>query len=54
MENVRDRIKLEFIEKDDNDKVFKQQSKLTLKVKEKLYTNYDSYIVEQNEVLWIS
>ena len=29
MENFRNRIKVEFIQKDDNEKVFKQQSKLT-------------------------
>ena len=29
MENVRDRVKIEFIKKDDNEKIVKQQSKLT-------------------------
>ena len=29
MENVRNRIKVEFIRKDDNEKIIKQQTKLT-------------------------
>ena len=30
MENIRNRCKIEFIRKDDNEKIVKQQSKLTL------------------------
>ena len=51
MENVRNRIKLEFIKKDDTDKIIKQQSKLTFNGIHKSYENYDSYTFKQNEVL---
>ena len=51
MENVRDRIKVEFIRKDDTDKIIKQQSKLTFNRIHKSYDNYDSYTFKQNEVL---
>ena len=51
MENVRNRIKVEFIKKDDTDKLIKQQSKLTLNGIHKSYENYDSYTFKQNEVL---
>ena len=51
MENVRNRIKLEFIKKHDIDKIIKQQSKLTFNGIHKSYTNYDSYTFKQNEVL---
>ena len=54
MENVRNRIKVEFIQKDGNDTIIKQQSKLTFKGIHKSYTNYDSYTFKQNEVLMIS
>ena len=43
MENVRNRIKVEFIKKDDTDKFIKQQSKLTFNGIHKSYENYDSY-----------
>ena len=51
MENVRNRIKIEFIRKDDTDKVIKQQSKLIFNGINKSYENYDSYTFKQNEVL---
>ena len=51
MENVRNRIKVEFIRKDDTDKIIKQQSKLTFSGIHKSYENYDSYTFKQNEVL---
>ena len=51
MENVRNRIKVEFIQKDDTDKIIKQQSKLTFNGIHKSYENYDSYTFKQNEVL---
>ena len=51
MENVRNRIKVEFIKKDDTDKIIKQQPKLTLNGIHKSYENYDSYTFKQNEVL---
>ena len=49
MENVRNRIKVEVIEKHDNDKNTKQQSKLTFIDIYKSSTNY-SYTFKQNEV----
>ena len=51
MEKVRNRIKREFISKNETDKIIKQQSKLTLNGNHKSYTNYDSYTFEQNEVV---
>ena len=51
MENVRNRTKVEFIKKDDTDKIIKQQSKLTFNGIQKSYENYDSYTFKQNEVL---
>ena len=54
LENVRDRLKVEFIKKDDTDKIIKQQSKLTFNGIRKSYENYDSYKFKQNEVLWIN
>ena len=43
MENVRIRIKAELIKKDDNERIIKQQSKLTFNGIQSIYTNYDSY-----------
>ena len=43
--------KVEFIKKDDSDKVIKQQSKLTFNGFHKSYEIYDSYTVKQNGVL---
>ena len=51
MENVRNRIKVEFIRKDDTDKIINQQSKLTFNGIHKSYEIYDSYTFKQNEVL---
>ena len=51
MENVRNRIKFEFIFKNDTDKIVKQQSKLTFDDIHTSYENYDSYTFKQNEVL---
>ena len=53
MENVRNRIKLEFIKKDDTDKFIKQQSKLTFNGIHKSYENHDSYTFKQ-KCLWTS
>ena len=50
VENVRNRV-IEIITKDDNDKIFKQQSKLLFNGIRKSYTNYDSYTFKQNEIL---
>ena len=51
MEKFRNRIKVEFIKKDDTDKIIKQQSKLTFNGTHKSYENYDSFTFRQNEVL---
>ena len=51
MENIRIRVRLEFNKKDENDKINKQQSKITLNRIHKSYENYVSYAFKQNEVL---
>ena len=51
MENIRKRIKVEFIRKDDNEKIIKQQSKIIFNGIHKSYENYDSYTFKQNEIL---
>ena len=51
MENVRTRLKIKFIKKDQYRKIIKQQSKLTFNGTHKSYENCDSYTFKQNEVL---
>ena len=51
MENVRNRLKINFIKKDDHKEIIKQQSKLTFNGNHKSYENCDSYTFKQNEVL---
>ena len=51
LENVRNRKKVEFIKKNDTDKISKQQSKLIFNGIHKSCDNYDSYTFKQNEVL---
>ena len=51
MENVRNRLKIKFIKKDDHKEIIKQQSKLTFNGIHKSYENCDSYTFKQNEVL---
>ena len=51
LENVRNRLGLELIKKDDIKKIIKQQSKLTFNGIQKSYENYDSYIFKKNEVV---
>ena len=51
MENVRNRLKIKFIKKDDQREILKQQSKLTFNSIHKSYENYNSYTFKQNEVL---
>ena len=51
MENVRNRLKIKFIKKDDHKEIIKQQSKLTFNGIHKSYENCDSYTSKQNEVL---
>ena len=50
MENVRNRLKIKFIKKDDYREIIKQQSKLTFNGIHKSYENCDSYTFKQNEV----
>ena len=51
MENVRNRLKIKFVKKDDDREIIKQQSKLTFNGIHKSYEKYDSYTFKQNEVL---
>ena len=51
MQYVCNRIKVEFIKKDDTDKIIKQQSKLTLNGFHESSENYESYAFKQNGVL---
>ena len=51
MENVRNRIRVEFIRKDDTDRIIKQQSKLTFNGIHKSNETYDRYTFKQNGVL---
>ena len=51
MENVRNRLKIKFVKKDDYREIIKQQSKLTFNGIHKSYENCDSYKLKQNEVL---
>ena len=51
MENVRNRLKIEFVKKDDYREIIKQQSKLTFNGIHKSYENCDKYTFKQNEVL---
>ena len=51
MENVRNRLKIKFVKKDDYREIIKQQSKLLFNGIHKSYENCDSYTFKQNEVL---
>ena len=51
MENVRNRLKIKFVRKDDYKEIVKQQSKLTFNGIHKSYENCDSYTFKQNDVL---
>ena len=51
MENVRNRLKIKFIKKDDYREIIKHQSKLTFNGIHKSYENCDSYTFKRNEVL---
>ena len=50
MGNERNRLRLEFIKKDDAKDITKQQSKLTFNGIHKSYENCDSYTLKQKEV----
>ena len=51
LENVRNRLGLELIKKDNIKKIIKQQSKLAFNGIQKSYENYDSYTFKKNEVV---
>ena len=51
LENVRNRLELELIKKDNVKKIIKQQSKLTFNAIQKSYENYDSYTFKKNEIV---
>ena len=51
VKNVRNRLKIEFVKKDDYREIVKQQSKMTFTGLHKSYENCDSYTFKQNEVL---
>ena len=51
MENIRNRLKIKFIKKDNYREIIKQQSKITFNGIHKSYENCDSYTFKQNEVL---
>ena len=51
VKNVKNKVKLKIIGKDDNEKFIKHQPKLTFNDAHKSYTNYDSYTVKQTKDL---
>ena len=51
MENVRNRLKIKFVKKDDYREIIKQQSKLTFNGIHKSYENCDSYTFKRNDVI---
>ena len=51
LENIRNRLELELIEKVDIKKIINRQSKLTINGIQKSYENYDSYTFQQNQVV---
>ena len=51
MENVRNRLKIKFVKKDDYREIIKQQSKLISKGIHKSYENCGSYTFKKNEFL---
>ena len=53
LENVRNRLRLELIKKDDVKSIKKQQSKITFNRIHKSYENSDIYTFKQNEVVMV-
>ena len=51
LENVRNRLNLELIKKDNIKKIIKQQSKLTFNGIQKSYENYDTYTFKKNGIV---
>ena len=51
MENVRNRLKIKFVKKDNYREIIRGQSMLTFNGNHKSYENCDSYTFKQNEVL---
>ena len=53
-ENVRNRLGLKFIRKDECKEIIKNQSKLTFKGIHKSYEKCDKYVFRKKKFLWIS
>ena len=51
MENVRNRLNIDFIKKDDYKKIINRQSKMTFNGIHKSYENCESYVFKKNDVL---
>ena len=51
LENVRNRLEIELIKKNNDEKIINQQSKLTFSGINKSYENCDSYTFKQNQVV---
>ena len=51
LENIRNRLELELIKKDNIKKIIDQQSKLTFNGIQKSYENYNTYTFKQNQVV---
>ena len=51
LENIRNRLELELVKKDDIEKTIKRQSKLTFNGIHKSFENYDSFTFKQNQVV---
>ena len=51
MENVRNRLRLEFFKKDDFKEIIKQQSKLSFNGIHKSHEKCDSYVFRKNQVV---
>ena len=51
MENVRNRCKIEIIEKDNHNEILRWQRKLTFNGIHKSFNNCDSYLEKENEIL---
>ena len=51
MENIRNRVRLQFNKKHEYEQILNQQSKLTFDGIHKSYENYDSHTMKQNAVL---
>ena len=53
MENVRKRVKIDFIKKNNYEKIIRQHSKLTFEGIHESDTNHGSYTFKRNEILMV-